>query len=150
MKVLIRAPKDFWSGVMFLCFAAVTLVTASGYSMGRGGRMGPGYFPTMLGWLLGVLGAVLVLRSFFVSGEAIERIKLRPLFVLLACVLIFAVTINPLGLVLSLTITTFLSAFAGDDLRIVETLFLSLGLTLLSLVIFVFILGLPLPVWPSL
>ena len=64
--------------------------------------------------------------------------------------LFFAVTINPLGLLISLTITTFLSAFAGDEVRIGETVALSIGLTLLSLVIFVLILGLPLPVWPSL
>ena len=150
MKPLIRAPKDFWSGVMFLSFAALTLVTASGYSMGRGGRMGPGYFPTMLGWLLALLGAILLIRSFAITGETIEKIKIRPLLALIGCVLFFAVTINPLGLLISLTITTFLSAFAGDEVRIGEAIALSIGLTLLSLVIFVLILGLPLPVWPSL
>ena len=51
--MFVRAPKDFWSGLMFLAFAAVTLVAANGYSMGRGGRMGPGYFPTVLGAVLG-------------------------------------------------------------------------------------------------
>ena len=82
--------------------------------------------------------------------RAIEKIKIRPLLALIGCVLFFAVTINPLGLLISLTITTFLSAFAGDEVRIGEAIALSIGLTLLSLVIFVLILGLPLPVWPSL
>lgn len=51
----------------------------------------------MLGWLLALLGAILVIRSFAIAGEAIERIKFRPLLALLGCVLFFAVTINPLG-----------------------------------------------------
>ena len=88
--MLIRAPKDFWAGVMFLAFAGVAIVTASGYSMGRGGRMGPGYFPTLLGWGLAILGAILVVRSLVLKGESIEPIRLRPLLVLVVCVLVFA------------------------------------------------------------
>ena len=77
--MFIRAPKDFWAGLMFLAFAALAIVTASGYSMGRGGRMGPGYFPTLLGWALAFLGVILVVRSLAFRGEAVERIQPRPL-----------------------------------------------------------------------
>src|SRR5690349_8845066 len=56
----IRAEKDFWSGVMFLGFALVATVAARGYSMGSGGKMGPGYFPMLLGVALAGLGALLV------------------------------------------------------------------------------------------
>ena len=66
----IRAPKDFWSGIMFLAFAAVALLTARGYSLGSAGRMGPGYFPMLLGGVLALLGLVLVLRSLVIEGEA--------------------------------------------------------------------------------
>ena len=147
--MLIRAPKDFWAGVMFVAFAAVTIVTASGYSMGRGGRMGPGYFPTMLGWSLAFIGAVLIVRALVVRGESVERIKLRPLLVLVACVLIFAAAIQPLGLVLSLLATTFLAAFATPEARWREAVALSLSLTALIALIFVFALRLPLSLWPS-
>jgi hypothetical protein len=148
--MFIRAPKDFWSGVMFLAFAAVTIVTASGYSMGRGGRMGPGYFPTLLGIVLAVLGLILVIRSLIIHGDRVERIALKPLALLVGCVVLFGVMIKPLGLVIALPVTTFLSAFAGDDVRWKEAIGLSAGLTLLSLIIFVYVLGLPLPVWPDL
>jgi hypothetical protein len=148
--MIIRAPKDFWSGLMFLAFAAVSLVAAQGYSMGRGGRMGPGYFPTLLGAVLALLGVILVVRSFALRGEAVERIQWRPLVVLTACVLLFGLTIQPLGLVIALSATTFICAFAGRDARLKEAAWLSAGLTLLAVLIFVFALRLPLPIWPSL
>ena len=61
----IRAPKDFWSGVMFIAFAATALLAARGYSLGAAGKMGPGYFPTLVSWILlgfgvvGFLGGIL-------------------------------------------------------------------------------------------
>jgi len=148
--MFIRAPKDFWSGLMFLVFAAVSLFAASGYSMGRGGRMGPAYFPTLLGWLLALLGVILVVRSFAIRGEALERIQLRPLIVLAACVILFGAMIQPLGLVLALTATTFVAAFAGRETRLKEAALLSCGLTFIAVLIFVLALRLPLPIWPSL
>lgn len=148
--MFIRAPKDFWSGLMFLAFAAVDLVTATGYSMGRGGRMGPGYFPTLLGAVLALLGAILVARSFVSRGEAVQRIELRPLLVLTLCVILFGAMIQPLGLVISLAIVTFLAAFAGRNVRLTEAVLLSAGLTVLAVLIFVVALRLPLPIWPEL
>ncbi len=148
--MFIRAPKDFWSGLMFLAFAAASLVTAQGYSMGRGGRMGPGYFPTLLGGVLALLGIILIVRSLAFHGEAVERIQWRPLVVLTACVILFGLTIQSLGLVIALSVTTFVAAFAGRDARWKEAVLLSAGLTLLAVLIFVVALRLPLPIWPSL
>ncbi len=66
----IRAPKDFWSGVMFCGFAAVALLAAQGYSLGTAGKMGPGYFPLLLGLVLALLGLILVGRSVLIDGDA--------------------------------------------------------------------------------
>ena len=148
--MLIRAPKDFWSGIMFLCFAGVALYASSFYSMGRGGRMGPGYFPTLLGAVLAILGLILVVRSLVIRGDALEKMGWRPLLALVACVLLFAAMIQPLGLVIALSTTTFLASFAGPDWRLREAIFLSAGLTLAAVLIFVLGLRLPLPLWPSL
>lgn len=145
----IRAPKDFWSGVMFLLFSAVTLVAASGYSMGRGGRMGPGYFPTLLGVVLALLGLILITRSLVVRGELVPTIEWRPLVTLVACLLLFASTIRPLGLVVALSSTTFLASIAGREWRFKEALLLSAGLTIAAVLIFVLGLRLPLPLWPT-
>src|SRR5258708_33883210 len=74
----IRAPKDFWSGVMFCGFAATALSAARGYSLGSAGRMGPGYFPLLLASLLGALGAVLIGRSILIGGEPVARFPVLP------------------------------------------------------------------------
>ena len=145
----IRAPKDFWSGLMFLTFAAVGLFVATGYSFGRGGRMGPGYFPVMLSIVLGVLGAILLVRSLVLEGESIGRIRLMPLAVLTVSVIIFGLMIEPFGLVISLATVTLISAFAGGEARPLEAVALSLVLTLMSVGIFVYALRLPLSVWPN-
>ena len=70
----IRAPKDFWSGVMFCAFAAVGILTATGYSLGTAGKMGPGYFPLLLGGVLGILGAILIARSLALDGEGLGAV----------------------------------------------------------------------------
>src|SRR5262245_6509892 len=98
----IRAPKDFWSGVMFIAFAAAALLAARGYSLGAAGRMGPGYFPVLLGSVLAFIGAVLVTRSFVLDGEAVTRIQVAPLLTIAAAVVLFGVLLQPAGLVVSL------------------------------------------------
>jgi hypothetical protein len=146
----IRAPKDFWAGVMFCGFAAVALLAARGYSLGSAGRMGPGYFPLLLGLVLAGLGAVLVVRSVVIDGERLPRFHTLPLMIIAAAVCLFGLTIEPLGLVVSLTILIVLVACAGRQFCPIETVALAVGLIVFSVGVFVYALGLPLPVWPSL
>ena len=72
----IRAPKDFWSGLMFCGFAVAAILAARGYSLGTAGKMGPGYFPLLLGGVLGVLGLILVGRSLALDGEPLPPIHI--------------------------------------------------------------------------
>ena len=146
----IRAPKDFWSGVMFCGFAVVAILAARGYSSGTAGKMGPGYFPLLLGGLLAALGAILTARSLVLSGEPVARFHVVPLAIVAAAVCLFGVMIEPLGLVLSLAVLTLLSAFAGAQFRLLETVGLAAALIVFSVGVFVYALGLPLNIWPSL
>ena len=146
----IRAPKDFWSGVMFCGFAAVALLAARGYSLGSAGKMGPGYFPLLLGGVLAGLGVVLIARSIVITGEPVARLHMLPLTIVAAAICLFGIMIEPLGLVLALAVLTVLSAAAGRPFRPLETAALTLALIVLSVGIFVYALGLPLNVWPSL
>jgi len=146
----IRAPKDFWSGVMFCGFAVVAILAARGYSSGTAGKMGPGYFPLLLGGLLAALGAILIARSLVLSGEPFARFHVVPLAIVAAAVCLFGVMIEPLGLVLSLAVLTLLSAFAGAQFRLLETVGLAAALIVFSVGVFVYALGLPLNIWPSL
>jgi hypothetical protein len=146
----IRAPKDFWSGVMFVAFAAVALIAARNYSLGTAVRMGPGYFPMLLGGVLAAIGAILIVRSFFVSGERITPVHIVPLAAIVLAVALFGALLQSLGLVLTLAIVVAMSAFAGRQTRPVETLALVVVLAVFAVVVFVYGLRLPLPIWPQL
>jgi putative tricarboxylic transport membrane protein len=146
----IRAPKDFWSGVMFCGFAATALSAARGYSLGSAGRMGPGYFPLLLASLLGALGAVLIGRSILIGGEPVARFHVLPLAVIATAISLFGVLIEPLGLVVSLAVLTVMSAWVGAQFRLAETLALAAALIVFCVGVFVYALGLPLNLWPSL
>ncbi|MDF2120292.1 tripartite tricarboxylate transporter TctB family protein [Roseiarcaceae bacterium H3SJ34-1] len=146
----IKAGKDFWSGIMFLCFAIVELYIARGYSMGSSGEMGPGYFPVVLGIVLGALGALLVARAIIAGDEPVAGASIRPLLLLVASVVVFGVTIEPLGLVLSLVLTVAIAALAGRQSGPLEIALLAAALAVLSVGIFHFALLLPLPIWPAL
>jgi hypothetical protein len=95
---LIKHPKDFWTGVIFLVFGLSAVLIGRDYVMGTAGKMGPAYFPTVLGGLLSVVGAVGVFRSFKRVGEKIEKFHLKELFIVLAAVVLFGVLMRGAGL----------------------------------------------------
>jgi hypothetical protein len=146
----IRAPKDFWSGIMFLTFAAVALLATRGYALGSPGRMGPGYFPMILGGVLGFLGIILLVRSLVIEGERVGRVHLLPLAVIALGVCLFGLFIERLGLVISLIVVIAVTALASRESRPVEIAALAAVLTAFSVGVFFYALRLPLPLWPHL
>jgi hypothetical protein len=145
----IKAPRDFWSGVMFVGLAVLAFVTSQGYALGTSTRMGPGYFPVVLSLVLGALGLVLVARSLVLSGEALEPFHGRAVGVLVLAIVAFGLMIGKLGLVVSLGLVTAFSALASAQFRVLEVLALSVSVTVFSVLVFVVALRLPLSVWPS-
>jgi hypothetical protein len=141
-----KTGKDFWAGIMFLGFAAAGLYAARGYSLGSAGKMGPGYFPIMLGIALGAIGFLLVARAIISGDEHIGNFNLRPLLMLVLGVVIFGLAIQPLGLVATLIITVAIAALAGRQSGPVEVGVLAVSLVALSIGIFHFALRLPLPI----
>jgi hypothetical protein len=146
----IRAQKDFWSGVMFLGFALVAILAARGYSMGSGGKMGPGYFPMLLGIALAGLGALLVGRSLVIEGARVARLEVRPTLMIVLGVILFGLMRPYLGLVVALATVTAVSAFASRESRPLEVAALAAVLAAFSVGIFVYALRLPLTIWPAL
>jgi Tripartite tricarboxylate transporter TctB family len=147
---MIRAPKDFWSGVLCVALASAFLLQAQSYAMGRASAMGPGYFPSLLALVLAGVGAVLILRSFYVEGARIAALHPGPLAVLVTAIVLFGLLINWLGLVIVGTLVTLVGARAGPDFRIGEGIALAVVLVAFSVAVFVYALGLPLRLWPSL
>src|SRR5262245_21591608 len=66
--------KDFWAGLMFIAFGLAFMYKAQDYAMGTSVRMGPAYFPTVLGGMLAVLGAIVLFRAFVTRSEATLRV----------------------------------------------------------------------------
>ena len=135
---------------MFLAFAAVALLSARGYSLGSAGKMGPGYFPLLLGGVLALIGIILIARSFVIDGERVGQLKIVPLAVVALAVCLFAVSIETFGLVVALFLVTVISARASREFRLIEASLLAAGLAIFAVGVFVYGLRLPLPVWPAL
>jgi len=147
MKV--KSPKDFWAGLMFIAFGLFFVIGARNYRMGSAARMGPAYFPTMLGGLIAVIGGIVFFRSLVVKGGKVPAIPLRLLSIITLSMIVFGYLLKPIGLVLALVFLVVVSAFAGQEFKIKEVLLLSSVLVILSVLIFVKGLGLPFPLWPG-
>jgi hypothetical protein len=147
----IRHQKDFWSGVMFLVIGLAFVGFAQDYDMGTAQRMGPGYFPTVLGGLLAILGLVIsivALRNDAPGGE-IERFHFGPLLIVLGAVALFGLLLRTAGLVAALLVLIGVSAYASHEFRLREIVPLAAFLVLLVLAVFVWGLGLVIPIWPA-
>jgi Tripartite tricarboxylate transporter TctB family len=146
--IRIRAPKDFWAGLLFIAIGAVSAVVATGYAMGTATRMGPGYLPTVLSWGTMLLGLAVTARSFAIEGAPVARIVARPLLLLLAAIVVFALTIQRGGFVLACIATVLIGGLASRELGWRELIALSLGLTTFCVVVFIYGLGQPIELWP--
>lgn len=147
MPKSIKHPKDFWTGIIFLAFGLAAVFIGRDYEMGSAGRMGPAYFPTVLGGLLAVVGGMAVFRSFKRKGAAIEKFHLKNLFIVLAAVLLFGLLMRGAGLGPAAFVLVLLSAYASPQFKWPEALLLALGLTGFAVLVFVKLLGLPLQVF---
>ena len=145
---LIRHPKDFWAGVLFIVLGGGACIIALDYSFGTAGRMGPGYFPRALGLLLAALGAILVVRSFKLDGDPISFPTLMPLGIVLLSVFVFGVAVNYLGLVISTIVLVLIASTASHEYRWKESIIASLALAVFVVIAFRYGLKLQLPTWP--
>ena len=100
MSSLIKHPKDFYSGLMYAAIGGGAIVVAGGYNMGTSVRMGPGYFPTILGALLVLVGVISMVRSFTHEGERIKTFSWKEIALVLGSVVLFGLLVRGAGLVL--------------------------------------------------
>lgn len=147
MSSLIRNPKDFWSGVIFIFVGVAAVVIGRDYSMGTAGRMGPAYFPTVLGGLLAVIGAIAVLRSLARTGSPVDRFAFKEIILILVSVILFGFLVRGAGLVVSIIVLVMLSGFASVKFKVAPYLALAVGMAVFSVLVFVKALGLPMPMF---
>ena len=147
--IRIRSPKDFCAGLLFIAVGAAAIVIASAYPLGTAARMGPGYFPRMLGILLIGLGALLAFRGARLAGAPLGVWKWRPLVTVLGSVVLFGAMVTHAGLVLSTVVLIVLASSASREFRPREALVSGLLLSALAVGVFVIGLNLQLPIWPG-
>jgi len=145
----IRSPKDFWAGLIFVAIGAAFILLASQYRIGTMHRMGPAMFPILVGALLAVLGAVIALRAFVRDGEGVPRFYARPIGISLLAIVLFGAALQWLGLVAAVAALVLVGAYAARDVRSLENVALAAVMILFSVAVFVWLLGLPLPLWPN-
>jgi hypothetical protein len=158
--VNIKSQKDFFSGLMFTVTGVAFAWGATTYTVGNGARMGPGYFPLMLGVLMAILGLIITFRATVVEtadGEKIGKWAWKPLCFIIGANLLFGVLLAGLpsigvpamGLIVAIYGLTFVSALAGSEFRFKEVLILATVLAVGSYLAFVMALKLQFQVWPS-
>lgn len=158
--MLIKSQKDFFAGLMFMIVGIGFAWGATSYKVGDGARMGPGYFPLLLGVLLAILGAVITFKALVVEtpgGDKIGKWAWKPLFFILGANLLFGVLLGGLpsiklpamGLIVGIFALTFVAALAGEEFKLKEVIVLAVVLAIVSYLAFVLAIKLQFQVWPA-
>lgn len=156
----IKSQKDFFSGLMFMVVGGLFAWGATNYSIGTGARMGPGYFPLMLGGLLSLFGLIITFNSLAIErigGDKIGKWAWKPMIYIIGANLLFGVCLGglpviglkSLGLVVGIYVCTFVSSMAEPGWKVKNTFFLATGLAILSYLAFIKLIKLQFPVWPA-
>jgi hypothetical protein len=145
----IRSPKDFWAGLFFVAVAAGFIGLSHQYGMGNMHRMGPALFPTLVGVLLAALGVVIAGRAFAIDGPPVPGFHARPILISLAAIALFGAALAHLGLIAAVAALVLVAALASNESRTLETMALAAALIGFSVAVFVWLLGLPIPLWPD-
>ncbi len=135
--------KDFWAGVMFMGTGAMAMFIARDYAFGSTLRMGPGYFPSMLGGVLILFGIAIMVKGLRRSEKIKGNWSVRALIVLPLSLAAFGVLMEKAGFLPALVALVFGSAAAGREFKWVEVLLCSIVLTVISVALFIWGLGLP-------
>lgn len=156
----IKSQKDFFAGLMFIIVGAAFAIGAYSYSMGDGARMGPGYFPRLLGVVLALIGSFILFKSLTVAtpdGDKIGKFAWKPMFCIIGANILFGICIGglpsiklpSLGMIAGIYVLTFVASLAADRYKIKEVFILSTFLAILSYLAFIVLLKLQFPAWPA-
>lgn len=145
MKPGLHSNKDVWAGLMFAGIGVGAMFIARNYPFGTSLRMGPGYFPLVLGGILVLFGIYILLRGLRVREKIAGNWSVRALIVLPLAMVLFGFLMDLLGFIPALAVLIFGAAAASREFKFVEVLLLTVLLTTLSVATFVWGLGLPYP-----
>ena len=147
---MIKSKKDLYSGLMFMALGSFFALWAGNYPMGTAVRMGPAYFPTILGWMTFGLGVIITIRGFTTRDVDPTPVQIRPLALILASAVLFGLFMDvfSLGFIPAVFIATFVCALGGYEFRWKEGVIEGVVLVAVCWGMFVWALGLPFRLWP--
>ena len=156
----IKSQKDFFAGLLYMVIGIAFAWGATTYNIGDCARMGPGYFPLLLGVILAIIGGIVMARALVVEtpdGDPIGRWAWKPLAFIIAANFLFGILLGgwpllgipAMGLIIAIVVLTFVAALAGDEFKFIEVLILAILLAVGSWAAFVWGLNLQFQVWPS-
>ena len=156
----LASQKDFVSGLMFMAVGGAFAWGATAYSVGTGARMGPGYFPLLLGVLLAILGGITMFYSLVIetpNGDKVGSFAWRPIGYILGANLVFGIMLGGLpsiklpsmGLIAAIYALTLSASKAGTEFKLRDVLLLATILAVGSYLAFIVLLKLQMPVWPT-
>ena len=156
----IKNQKDFFAGLMFTIIGAAFAIGATSYSIGTGARMGPGYFPLLLGVILAILGSIITFKALVVEtpdGNPVGKWAWKPMGFIIGANLLFglllgglpSIKIPAMGLIAAIYGLTIVASMAGERFKWREVLILATVLAVASYLAFVVLLKLQFPVWPT-
>ena len=145
----IKNHRDFWAGVLFIVTGILFMILSRQYQLGTAAKMGPGYFPTILGGLMAFLGLMVLLPSFKGPVVKINRIELRMILLVLFAVAVYAFALPKLGFIVALFLLILISSTASHEFNLKTTLISSVVLLVFSWLVFVKGLELQFPFLPT-
>ena len=144
--------KDLLSGLMFIAIGVVFVVGAYNYQMGTAARMGPGYFPRILGAIMAVLGVIIagigLKNQAKMATEAGIGWTWKPMLIVTVAVVLFGATLQPLGMIIAISLLTFISGMAAHDKNYRELAIVTVIMCLLCAGVFVWGLKLQMKLFP--
>jgi hypothetical protein len=158
--VKIKSQKDFFAGLMFTVVGVAFAWGATTYNVGTGARMGPGYFPLMLGILMAIIGLAIMFTGLSVEtsdGDPIGKWAWKQVFFILGANLAFGILLGGLpsigvpamGLIIAIYALVIIAAQAGSKHALKSVLALATVLAVGSYIAFIWLLKLQIQVWPT-
>jgi len=148
MPKWIRCPQDFVGGIVLMAVAAFALWASSDLQGMRGFSFGAGTAPRMFGVLLLLLGLGIAVMGLIFEGPQVAKYHWRGPFFVSLSILCFAVSIRPMGLVVSAFVSFMVAGMGTPETRWKETIIVGICLTIGCSLLFPYALGLPLQLFP--
>jgi hypothetical protein len=145
--IQVKHPQDFWSGALFAVVGAGAIWIGRVYAFGTATKMGPGFLPNVLAWSLVLIGLFLMGRALVIKGAPLNGSAIRPQAMILAAIFAFALLIERIGLAPTVIVVAVLAALASKEMRWKETIPLGICMAVLSVLLFIYLLGQSMQPW---